>query len=50
LKNMISTYAKDSLRKVWPKFARFRREKNSKSPNFYNKFQQVAKNIYKVFF
>ncbi len=39
-----------SLRKEWPKFARFWREKNSKSPNFYNKFQQVAKNIYKVFF
>jgi len=34
LKNMISTYARDFSRKIWPK-----------TPEFYDKFQQVAKNI-----
>jgi hypothetical protein len=33
------------LWKILPKFARFQKEKNSKSPDFYDKFQYVAKNI-----
>ncbi len=45
LKNMLSTYAKDFSWKILPKFARFQKEKNSKSPDFYDKFQYVAKNI-----
>ncbi len=45
LKNMISTYTKDfSWKKKRPKFADFEDVFN-KSPDFYNKFQQVAKNM-----
>ncbi len=33
------------MEKKRPKFARFFKEKNYKSPDFYNRFQYVAKNI-----
>jgi hypothetical protein len=39
LKNMISTNAKDFSRKKMAQIARFLREKNSKLPDFDDKFQ-----------
>ncbi len=45
LKNMISTYSKNFLWKKWPKFARFWDFFSFKSPDFCDKFQQVAKYI-----
>jgi hypothetical protein len=45
LKNMISNYAKGFPWKKWPKLVRFQnRYMNSRSPNFYDKFQKVVKN------
>ncbi len=46
LENVISTYMQRIFcRKNDPNLPDCEGKKNSKSPNFYNKFQQVAKNI-----
>jgi hypothetical protein len=42
---MISTYPKDLSWKKWLIFTRFQRKNKSKSPEFYDEFQQVAKDI-----
>jgi len=45
LKKMILTYPKDLSWKIWLIFTRFQRKNKSKSPEFYDEFQQVAKDI-----
>ncbi len=45
LENMISIYTKDVLWIKLPKFSIFQRIFLCESPNFYDKFQQVVKNI-----
>ncbi len=51
LKNMIRAYIKYFSGKKWPKSARFQGKKIPKTPEIYDKFQQVAKNIEgRVFF
>ncbi len=46
LRNMISTYTKEfPWKKYGPNSPDFREKKKSKPPDFYDKFQKVAKNI-----
>jgi len=47
LKNMISTYTKDFPWEKWAKFAK-KKIPNSKSLDFYAKFQEVAKDIKRI--
>jgi hypothetical protein len=42
---MILVQAKDFPWKKWPKFARFPKKKGFEIDRFYDKFQEVAKNI-----
>jgi hypothetical protein len=45
LKNMILAQTQDFPWKKWPKFARFPKKKVFEIDRFYDKFQEVAKNI-----
>jgi hypothetical protein len=45
LKNVILTNTKEFSWEKWSKFAKFQKDFFFKSPDLYNKFQEVAKNI-----
>ncbi len=49
-KSLILTYSKYFSGKKWPKFARFQNNNKSKSPDFNDKFQYMAKKIEAGFF